>query len=105
MGKNKALAHHTSAYFHTRGQASPCEVAIAQNNSEPAVEREVIEAAPGQTAIAVITFKLIYRLNRDAQDVVYNMPAETTRLLKTLPCRSFVDEKGLVRYRSCTLAT
>ena len=60
------------------GQALPSEGTSAQHSPEPALEREVIEVAPGKTAVAVITLKLFYRINGDAQDV-YDMPAQTAK--------------------------
>ena len=60
------------------GQASPREGTSAQDSPEQALEREVIEVAPGQTAVAVITPKLIYRINGDARDV-YDMPVENKK--------------------------
>ena len=62
----------------------------------------MIDVAPGNTAFTVINTELIYTINGNAQDV-YDMPVETTKALMTLPCRSVVDDKGLVRRRSCTL--
>ena len=38
----------------------------------------MIEVDPGKSAVAVITPKLVYRVNGDAQDV-YDTPAETTK--------------------------
>ena len=48
-----------------------------QDIPEPALEREVIEVAPGK-AVAVITPKLVHETNENAR-VVYDMPAETTK--------------------------
>ena len=59
------------------GQASPSEEGSTQNNPEPASEPEVIEVAPGKT-VAVITLKLVYKINWKTQHV-YNVPAETTK--------------------------
>ena len=39
-----------------------------QDDPEPALEREVIEVAPGKR-VAVITPNLVYRINGDVQDV------------------------------------
>ena len=60
------------------GQASSSEKTIAQDDPEPALEREVIEVVPGKTAVAEITPKLVYSVNGEAQDV-YDMPVETTK--------------------------
>ena len=55
------------------GQAPPSEGTSAQDSvqdsPEPAFEREVIEVAPGKTSVAVITPKLVYRINWDARGV------------------------------------
>ena len=59
------------------GQASRSEGASTQDDPEPALEPEVIEVAPGK-ALAVITPKLVYKINGDTQDV-YDVPAETLR--------------------------
>ena len=72
------------------GQASPSEGTSVQDSPEPALEREVIEVAPGKTVVAVITPKLVYRINGEAQHV-YDMPAETTKAVDDFavpkPCR------------------
>ena len=51
------------------GQGTPSEGTCAQDSPEPALEREVIEVAPGKTAVAVIIPKLDYRTSGDAQGV------------------------------------
>ena len=81
------------------GQAPPSEGVSTRDGPES----EVIEVAPGKT-MAVITPKLVYKINGDTQDV-YDVLAETTKSrLMTLSCRSVIDDKGLVRRPSCTLA-
>ena len=61
-------------------QTSLSDGTSAQDSPEPALEREVVEVAAGKTAVAVITPKLVHRINGDAQDV-YDMPMETTKAL------------------------
>ena len=58
------------------GQASPSEGASAQDGPELALEPEVIGVAPGKT-VAAISPELVYKINRDTQDVC-DVPAETT---------------------------
>ena len=62
------------------GQASPSEGTSAQDSPKPAFDREVIERAAGKMAVAVITPKLVHRINGDAQDV-YDMPVETKKAI------------------------
>ena len=62
------------------GQASPSVGTSAQGSPEPALERGMIEATAGKAAVAVITPKLVYRINGGAQDM-YDMPVETTKAI------------------------
>ena len=63
---------------HHEGQASPSEGTSEQDIRGPALEREVVEDAPGKTEVGVITPKVVYRINGAAQ-AVYDMPMETTK--------------------------
>lgn len=51
------------------GYASTSGGTRAQDSPEPALERQVVEVAPGKTTIAVVTLKPVYRITGDAQDV------------------------------------
>ena len=64
------VAIETTAGDH-ESQASPSEGTSVQDSPEPALEREVIEVAPGKTAVAVITPKLVSRVNGGVQGVRY----------------------------------
>ena len=54
------------------GQASPSVGARTHDDPEP----EVIEVASGKT-VAMITPKIVYKINGDTQDV-YDVPVEAT---------------------------
>ena len=54
------------------GQASPSEGTSAQDSPEPALEQEVIEVAPGKTAVAVVAPKLVQDELRRAGRVRYS---------------------------------
>ena len=72
-------------------------------STEPAVEPQVVEVAQGET-VAVITPKLVYSGDTGARWTRRMCRRRLQKPLLTLLCGSVVDQKGLVRSRSCTLA-